>query len=153
MDLIYYQINSLGEYEALYKYEQNKIDPNEIYARQLCDYFVKNGVQYKLISNELEDNKEVLVLENVGHAQFLNGERYYEGHEIHIEFREYRNRFEMPLLFTKILNPNDNPHWHAIRYLLKDYIEIPAIGIRKRDSTEIDEDRKCYVIYVTPEVF
>ncbi len=42
------------------------MEPNvgidEFYARQLCTYFIMQGIQYELISNEMEGNVEVLVL-------------------------------------------------------------------------------------------
>ncbi|CCF16974.1 hypothetical protein BLGI_4955 [Brevibacillus laterosporus GI-9] len=36
----------------------------------------------------------------------------------------------------------------VVRYLLKDYIHIPELGHFEVDSTELDEDRGVYVIYV-----
>ncbi|MCS1382438.1 hypothetical protein NXZ75_09540 [Lysinibacillus sphaericus] len=40
-------------------------------------------------------------------------------------------------------------HTEVIRYLLKNVVDIPNIGQMLVTSTEIDEDRGVYVIYVT----
>jgi hypothetical protein len=39
-------------------------------------------------------------------------------------------------------------HFDIIRYLLKDIVDIPGIGQKQVTSTEIDEDRGVYVLYI-----
>ncbi|MBO9129858.1 RNA helicase [Bacillus sp. 165] len=155
MELTYFSLRTDDSYEPLYTYKEGTIDPNEIYARQLCEYFVKNGLQYELISNEMEQNMEMLIVKEIGPSIRIEGERLYtntnEG--LHLEFRQYNSPSDMPLLYTLEINKYGRGHWDIIRYLLKDYIDIPGIGIRKRDSAELDEDRNCYVMYVTPEIY
>jgi hypothetical protein len=141
--LVYY-IKSGTSFEPFYEYLAANINQDEIYARQLCEYFTKDGKEYELYSNEMSEGEEVLVLQEKGSAvKFSNEKVYNEG--IHLEVRQYRNIGEMTLLHTFHLES----HWEVIRYLLKDIIDIPGHGQMARDSAEIDEDRKCYVIYVT----
>ncbi|MFX3625607.1 MAG: RNA helicase [Ectobacillus sp.] len=153
MELTYYILREEDTYEPFYTYKEGTIDPNEVFARQLCDYFVVNKKQYRLLSNEMEGNKEMLIVEELGTAVTLNDEHYYENSGVRIEFREYESPSSMPLLYTMEFNQFGRAHWEAMRYLLKDYITIPNVGLRKRDSAEIDEDRRCYVIYVTADTY
>jgi hypothetical protein len=39
-------------------------------------------------------------------------------------------------------------HYEVIRLLLKDVVQVPGQGSMLTTSTEVDEDRGCYVIYV-----
>lgn len=144
MKLTYYLQNEKDHYEPFYTYKSKDIDQNEIYARQLCEYFVVNGMQYELLSNEMFENEERLIIKGLGEATVLQDEVTYENYSVCMEIREYVSSRSMPLLRTIRLS-----HSEAIRYLLKDYIHIPSIGIRKRFCAEIDEDRHCYVLYVT----
>lgn len=101
----------------------------------------------------MDNEKEMLIVEELGAACSLPDDRHYDNKGVRIEFREYQSVSCMPLLYTLELNPYGRTHWEVIRYLLKDYVDIPTIGLRKRDSTEIDEDRRCYVIYVLPDTY
>lgn len=152
MHLTYYLQKDDQSYEAFYTYKEGSIDANEIYARQLCEYFIVNGSQYRLLSNEMDGNEEMLIVEHLGAASALPGEVFYNNEGIRLEFREYLSPSHMPLLYTLQINPYGRGHWEVIRYLLKDYIDVPTIGICKRDSAELDEDRRCYVLYVTRTV-
>ncbi|MDG4655724.1 RNA helicase [Ectobacillus antri] len=152
MELTYY-IAENERYQAFYTYLEGNIDPNEIYARQLCEYLVLNGEQYRLLSNEMELDKDMLIVEKLGPVASFPDEHSYTNKGVHIEFREYVTENHMPLLYTLELHPYGRTHWEALRYLLKDYVFIPTIGLRKRDSAEIDEDRGCYVIYVTTDTY
>ncbi|MCP8970807.1 RNA helicase [Ectobacillus ponti] len=149
MELTYYVLRADASYQPIYTYPAGSIDPDEIYARQLCDYLVIQDRQYQLVSNEMEKQEEVLVVEDLGPAVRTDAEPFYKD-GVHIEFREYQAPSQTPLLYALVCNPYKRPHWEAVRYLLKDYVDIPAVGLRKRDSAEIDEDRRCYVIYVEP---
>ncbi|WLR51309.1 RNA helicase [Bacillus tianshenii] len=144
MELVYFIDTGFGRYEEFYHYPVDLISNDEIYARQLCEYFIKDGMQYKLVSNEMEEGSEILVIKKDGRAQSFLNEATYPPDQIHIEFRQYRQVGDMPLLYTLKVET----HWHVIRFLLKDVVDIPDVGQKERDSAEIDEDRKVYVIYV-----
>jgi hypothetical protein len=141
--LMYY-VQQGGQFEALYEYPTNAIEQDEIYARQLCEFFIKNGKEYELESNEMSGLDDLLIVKEKGNSKRFSEETHYQS-GIHLEIRQFKNLGDMNLL--KVI-PLDS-HWHAMRYLLKDVIDIPGIGAKIRDSAEIDEDRKCYVIYVT----
>ncbi|MGN7117685.1 RNA helicase [Lysinibacillus odysseyi] len=103
------------------------------------------GTQYELISNEMEEDMEVLVLKEIGRNLSGEDERSFRGHGIHLEFRRPDERENYRLL-SRI--PCET-HFEVIRYLLKDVVDVPGIGQMLVTSTEIDEDRGVYVIYVT----
>lgn len=145
MKKLVYCIQKDNSYENFYEYVIPKIDENEIYARQLCTYFIKNNRQYELISNEVENENEILILKELGDNKRESDEINYGAKPgIPIEFRKI-NSFDEHTFLTSITR---NSHWEAIRYLLKDYVEVPGNGIMRVSSTEIDEDRGCYVMYV-----
>ncbi|MFZ3590067.1 RNA helicase [Bacillus sp. DJP31] len=141
--LVYYT-KSGSSFTPFYEYTTNSINPDEIYARQLCEYFIKDGKEYELFSNEMSGLDEMLIIEEKGFAEKNSDESVYKK-GIHLEIRPFKRIGEMSLLHTFPLDS----HWEAIRYLLKDIIEVPGLGQMVRDSAEIDEDRGCYVIYVT----
>ena len=144
MELVYFIDKGFQHYEEFYHYPVDMISNDEIYARQLCEYFIKDGKQYKLLSNEMEKGSEILVIKEDSKAQKFQDEISYPPDEIHIEFRQYQVFGDMPLLYTIKVDT----HYDVIRFLLKDIVDIPTIGQKERDSAEIDEDRKVYVIYV-----
>ncbi|MFJ7840078.1 hypothetical protein ACIQXG_11400 [Lysinibacillus sphaericus] len=104
------------------------MEPNvgldEFYARQLCTYFIMQGIQYELISNEMEGNVEVLVLREMGRNLSGEDERSFRERGIHIEFRSPNERENYPLL----LRIPCEAHTEVIRYLLKNVVDIPNIG-------------------------
>ncbi|MFD1738102.1 RNA helicase [Bacillus salitolerans] len=140
--LVYY-IKSASTFTPFYEYSSDSIHADEIYARQLCEYFIKDGKEFELYSNELSGDDEILVIEERGEATKFSDEQTYST-GIHLEIRQYKRIGEMSLLYTFHLDS----HWEAMRFLLKDIIEVPKLGSLERDSAEIDEDRGCYVIYV-----
>jgi hypothetical protein len=144
MELVYVIDRGFQQYEEVFHYPSETISQDEIYARQLCEYFVKEGKQFKLMSNEMEGETEILLIKEDGAADTFRDEATYSGSEIHIEFRKYQRLGDMSLLSSLKVDT----HWDVIRFLLKDLVEIPGAGMRVRDSAEMDEDRKVYVIYV-----
>jgi len=144
MELIYY-LHDRGKYDPIYEYKKEKISEDEILARQLCTFFIKEGIQYKLICNEgsLNNDTETITVEKDEVARDFYKEKSYPA-GIHMEFREYKYLQDMPLLHTQPLDS----HWEAIKFLLKDIVHLPGIGECHVDSTEIDEDRQCYVFYI-----
>ena len=103
------------------------------------------GTQFELISNEMEGDVEVLVLKEMGSNLLGEDEQSFRGRGIQIEFRSPEERENYRLL-ARI--PCET-HFEVIRYLLKDVVDVPGFGRMLVTSTEIDEDRGVYVVYVT----
>ncbi|CCQ92300.1 DNA or RNA helicase of superfamily II [[Clostridium] ultunense Esp] len=143
-ELIYY-VKRGEAYHPIYEYKipENML-ADEAYARQLCTYFIKDGIQYELYANELHDEEEVIVLLEQGVPVSYPDEENYRDKGLFVEFRKPMNE----LLFTRIARVEVTSHYEVIRYLLKDLLKIPGTGLMERTSSEIDEDRGCYVIYV-----
>jgi hypothetical protein len=142
--LTYFIHDGNGNYEPFYEYSINSVGLDEFYARQLCTYFILKGQQYELISNEMDGDDEILVLEKRGRNHSVVDEKGYRGYGIHLEFRRYRDSENYKLL-TAI---PCKTHLDVIRYLLKDICDVPGFGQMAVTSTEIDEDRGVYILYV-----
>lgn len=142
--LTYFIHDGKGNYNPLYEYSISAVGADELYSRQLCTYFIIKGSQYELISNEMDGDDEILVLEDRGRNHSVVDEKGFRGHGIHVEFRRYKESENYKLLATIPCNT----HFDVIRYLLKDVTDIPGIGQMAVTSTEIDEDRGVYVLYV-----
>ena len=142
--LTYYIDKGNGDYEPFYEYSVATVGVDELYARQLCTYFIMRGNQYELIANEMHEEEDILVIKDLGRNPHVADERGYQGKGLHIEIRRHRETENFKLL-TVI--PCDS-HFDVIRYLLKDIINIPNIGQKEVTSTEIDEDRGVYVLYI-----
>ena len=143
--LVYYIDKGFGNYEAFYEYAIPNVSPDEIYARQLCTYLIKDGKQYELTYNEMYGSEEHLILKEMSYNKTDYDEKQFpKVVGIPIEFRKLGTFEEHTHLSSKVLKS----HWEVIRYLLKDSIEVPEKGLFKTTSTELDEDRGCYVIYV-----
>ncbi|MER2190402.1 MAG: RNA helicase [Solibacillus sp.] len=140
--LIYY-IEKVGYMEPFYEYDANDVGADEFYARQLCTYFIMQGKQYERLSNEMEAGAEVVVLKELGSNVRGEGEQSFRGQGIHIEFRSAHAGYP---LVDRI---SCATHFDVMRYLLKDIVEVPSVGQMLVTSTEIDEDRGVYVMYVT----
>ncbi|MFB9327915.1 RNA helicase [Paenibacillus aurantiacus] len=128
-----------GRYDPFLSYE---IAPDERYARQLCTYLVAGERQYKLLANEMDGDAEILVIEEMGPNVRYPDEKHYRGKGIFIEFR-HPSRSGMLLAELPCAT-----HFDVIRYLLKDVVDVTGQGQMYTTSTEVDEDRGCYVIYV-----
>lgn len=142
--LTYFIHNGKGKYEPFYEYAIPTVGMDEFYARQLCTYFIIKGTQYELVSNEMAGDEEILVLEERGKNNSVLDEKNYRGKGIHVEFRRYRES-ENYRLITAV---PCRTHLDVIRYLLKDIIDVPDFGQMAVTSTEVDEDRGVYVLYV-----
>ncbi|WP_445491663.1 RNA helicase [Niallia sp. 03133] len=142
--LTYFIDKGNEDYQPFYEYEIPAVGIDELYARQLCTYFIMRGQQYELISNEMAEDEEILVLQDIGRNTSVLDEKNYRGKGLNIEIRRYRESENYRLL-TVI--PCES-HFEIIRYLLKDIIEVPSFGQKAVTSSEIDEDRGVYVLYV-----
>lgn len=142
--LIYFIDHGNGDYKPFYEYDGSTVDIDELYARQLCTYFIMRGTQYQLISNEMDGEEDILVIKEIGRNLSGAEERVFRGKGLHIEIRSYREAENYRLI--KVI-PCET-HFDIIRYLLKDIVDVPDIGQLQVTSTEIDEDRGVYVLYV-----
>ena len=142
--LIYYIDKGNGHFDPFYEYMIPDVGADEFYARQLCTYFIMRGTQYELISKEMDGDREILIIKEMGGNLPGEDERSFRCDGIHVEFRSPNER-ENYRLFSRI--PCDS-HFNVLRFLLKDIVEVPGIGQMVVTSKEIDEDRGVYVIYV-----
>lgn len=142
--LTYYIEKNNGDYEPFYEYKVPGVGIDEVYARQLCTYFIMRGRQYELVSNEMDGEEEILVVKDLGRNPSVLDERGFHGQGLHIEIRRFREDENYKLL-TVI--PCQS-HFDIIRYLLKDIVDVPDMGQKQVTSTEIDEDRGVYVLYI-----
>lgn len=140
--LVYY-IEKVGYVAPFYEYEANEVGADEFYARQLCTYFIMQGKQYECVSNEMEGDADVIVLKELGRNVCGEGEDSFRGRGIHIEFRSPEAGYR---LLGRLACAT---HFEVIRYLVKHIVEVPGLGQMLVTSTEIDEDRGVYVLYVT----
>ncbi len=142
--LTYYIDKGNDCYEPFFEYTISNVGVDEFYARQLCTYFIIRGTQYELASNEMDGEDDILVIKEIGRNLRGEDEKSFRGEGIHIEFRSPHERENFRLL-SRI---PCSTHFDAIRFLLKDVVDVPEIGQQLVTSTEIDEDRGVYVIYV-----
>lgn len=140
--LTYFIDKGFNQYEPLMEYPSDHVGIDEMYARQLCTYLIANGVQYELTSNEMQENEEMLIVKRIGLNEKYGDESNYRGRGIYIEFRKPNERGR------KLAEIRSANHYEVIRYLLKDIVDVPGYGPMFTTSTEIDEDRGCYVVYV-----
>ncbi|MDF2038411.1 RNA helicase [Cytobacillus oceanisediminis] len=142
--LTYYIDKGEGEYEPFYEYSAQTVGIDELYARQLCTYFIMRGQQYELISSEMDGEEEILVIKDLGRNPHVLDEKVFRGKGLNIEIRRYRVSENYKLLSTIPCQT----HFDIIRYLLKDIVDIPGFGQKQVTSSEIDEDRGVYVLYI-----
>lgn len=142
--LTYYIDKGNGHYEPFYEYTILNVGKDEFYARQLCTYFIMRGTQYELTSNEMNGEEDILVLKEIGRNLLGEKEISFRGKGLHIEFRSPEERENFRLLASI----SCDTHFDVLRFLLKDVVDVPGIGQKCVTSTEIDEDRGVYVLYV-----
>lgn len=142
--LIYYLKDRNGKYRPLYEYNVSEVGIDELYARQLCTYFIMKGNQYELVSNEMDGEEEILVVTESGRNVTTADEFSYRGKGLNIEIRRFRESEN----YKRLAMIPCQTHFDIIRFLVKDIVDIPGIGQMAVTSTEIDEDRGVYVIYV-----
>lgn len=142
--ITYYIDKGNSSFEPFYEYTVPIVGIDEFYARQLCTYFIMRGTQYELTANEMIGEEDILVIKEIGRNLPGEDEKNFRGKGIHIEFRSPDERENFRLLFRMPCNT----HFDVLRYLIKDVVDVPGIGQKQVTSTEIDEDRGVYVIYV-----
>jgi hypothetical protein len=129
------------EFDPIYHYPS--IELQQILARRECEFFIKEGITYKQLSSGLEENVFVIYVEvyeeNPIEEPDTSGER------IKLEIRELNALRNHPLIVTEW--PTD--HLEVLSKIGSIYTYYDGKEW-ERDSAEIDEDRKTYVLYVTP---
>lgn len=131
-------------YTPLYYYES--IDLEQIITRRECEFFVKDGVTYREISSAYEGN-EVFVIyvetHNEGPKDVESGSE-----KLVLEVRMLNHVAGHPLI-KKI---EVDTHLEVMGFIGSSFTYFEGKEWL-RDSAEIDEDRKLYVLYVTPTGF
>jgi hypothetical protein len=135
----------LGEenYRLLYFYES--IDLPQIIARRECEFFVKDGVTYRQVSSALEHDTFVIYVEEYERGQ---KEAEVDSNDLLLEVRELNAENGHPVIATLEL-PS---HLDVMAYIGNSFTYFHGKEWL-RDSAEIDEDRKVYVLYVTATGF
>lgn len=140
--LEYRLLAATGQYPVLFYYQD--IDETEIAARFVCDYFVKDAMLYERKSNATELLTYIIYIKKV-EEELVPHENNVAQHRknIRIEVRHFReDAEEYQLVFTYELKHNKE----TLLYLQSDYFMWSGQEWQKT-STELDEDRKVYVIY------
>ena len=131
-------------YPALYHY--NSISKDEIVARFLCDYFIKDGVVYEKTSNALESPLHVIYVKKANDeiAIPMNRRSTVGMGFIVMEIREYReDAKEYPIIQNlELSNLTDIAIVGQCNFLTLEGVEW------EQTSLEVDEDRQTYVLYV-----
>ncbi|WP_027409441.1 hypothetical protein [Anoxybacteroides tepidamans] len=131
----------LGEehYRLLYVYEW--IDLPQMIARRECEFFVKEGITYRQVSSALEHDTFVIYVEEYDRG-IQAAEMDSDG--LRLEVRELNagliTAFEL------------SSHLDVLAYIGSSFTYFQEREWL-RDSAEIDEDRKVYVLYVTATGF
>ncbi|MBB3869369.1 hypothetical protein HNR78_002262 [Parageobacillus toebii NBRC 107807] len=135
----------LGEenYRLLYFYES--IDLPQIIARRECEFFVKEGVAYQQVSSALEHDTFVIYVE-----EYERGpkEAEVDSNDLLLEVRELDAENGHPVIATLELPSSLD----VMAYIGNSFTYFQGKEWL-RDSSEIDEDRKVYVLYVTATGF
>lgn len=126
-------------YPAIYHY--HSLHRHEVLCRKMCDYFVKDGEVYKKTSSAKEKDVHVIYVEKVLDEQPFQNTKTYE--HVTLEIRLLKETEPSPLLFTYHVSS----HEEASDYFGNDYFQFGEYEY-ELVSTEIDEDRSTYVLYV-----
>ncbi|RAK18934.1 hypothetical protein B0I26_108109 [Anoxybacillus vitaminiphilus] len=128
------------KYELLYFY--GNIDLEQIIARRECEFFVKEGVTYKQLSSALEKGTFIIYVEKYGDGI---KEDEVDDNGLLLEVRELNANENYPLITTLKLYT----HLEVMSYIGSSFTYFHGKEWL-RDSAEINEDRRLYVLYVTP---
>ena len=118
------------------------IDLEQILARRECEFFVKEGITYKQLSSAIEGDIFVIYLEVYEEGPIEKDGLIQEG--INLEIRELNVLKGHPLITTEYMSN----HMDVLSIIGSVYTYYHGKEW-ERDSAEIDEDRKVYVLYVT----
>ncbi|RKQ11983.1 hypothetical protein [Ureibacillus endophyticus] len=130
-----------NEFEPIYYYPD--IDLGEILARRECEFFVKNGTTYKQLSSGIENQLFVIYVEIYEEEPPLEKIEMTKS-TVSLEIRELNARKNYPLITMK----HYNNHFDILSVIGSVYTYYDEKEW-ERDSAEIDEDRKTYILYVS----
>lgn len=144
MSILEYRLfNELQEFPVLYSYET--IDPLEIALRFTCDYFIKNKTVYQKTSCAVEQDCYVIYVQSLGAdtedaaLPVINT----NSRAVSLQLRHYQaESSEHPLIHTFQFHDPIT----ALLQLQSDFLYWLGQEWEKT-SSEIDEDRKCYIYY------
>ncbi|WP_071393627.1 hypothetical protein [Bacillus tuaregi] len=123
-------------------YHYPEIELEQILARRECEFFVKDGITYKQLSSAIEENLFIIYVEIYEEGPVDAAILTEDG--ILLEVRELNSLKGYPLLTSEYLTD----HLDVLSTLGSVYTYHQQQEW-ERDSAEIDEDRKAYVLYVT----
>ncbi|MFC4769249.1 hypothetical protein [Effusibacillus consociatus] len=144
--LEYRLLDEARGFPVLYYYDM--IDKDEISLRFACDYFVKDKIVFEKASCAIELPNYVIYVrpdedEQVVDPGVLSAPRWGG---IRMEVREFREGTSFyPVIHTYEFRDDDD----ALLHLQSDFLYLYGKEWLKT-STEVDEDRKVYVIYAKP---
>jgi len=124
-------------------YHYPEIELEQILARRECEFFVKDGITYKQLSSAIEDHLFIIYVEKVEEGPLEPEMLSQDG--ILLEVRELNAIKGHPLITSEYLTNHLD--------VLSTIGSVYTYHHQKeweRDSAEIDEDRKAFVLYVTP---
>jgi len=124
-------------------YHYPEIELEQILARRECEFFVKNGVTYRQLSSAIEANLFIIYVE-LYEEDPIEGELLSED-GILLEVRELNTIKNHPLISSEYVTN----HLDVLSTIGSVYTYHYGKEW-ERDSAEIDEDRKAFVLYVTP---
>lgn len=137
--LEYRLIKGKDEFIPIYHYPE--IELEQILVRRECEFFVKEGVTYKQLSSAIEGHLFVIYLQVYEEGPVETEDPLQSG--IKLEIRELNALKEHPLLSSEYMTN----HLDVLSVIGSIYTYIQDEEWQ-RDSAEIDEDRKVYVLYV-----
>jgi hypothetical protein len=130
-----------NQFVPIYHYPD--IELEQILARRECEFFVKDGVTFRQLSSAIEDELFVIYVELYEDGLPEKEESSVQG--ISLEVRELNAAKNHPLIANEfVMN-----HLDVLSMIGSVYTYYHGQEW-ERDSAEIDEDRKVYVLYVTP---
>lgn len=129
-------------------YYYNGIDKEEISLRFACDYFVKDRHVYEKTGCAVEDGTYVIYVQRAEEERVLDSRLVFDPNwrGIRMEVRHFReDAAHYPVVHNFLFHSDED----ALLHLLSDFL---CIGGREwqKTSTEVDENRKVYVIYAKP---
>lgn len=142
MKLEYRLNDEIKHFPAIWHYDQ--LNYGELLARMTCEYFVKDGQTYRVTGTAIEQNELYVIYVEIEAFETDQNEDIYSN--IGFEFQEIVRKGRYHLVERRNLVSHDEalPLLHCDFFYFKDGQMSREFQL---DSREIDEDRRCYVVY------